>query len=128
MAHYRYIKTLLEVDSGTSGVEGDAYAILPSETDIVPDTGQGFRLFLEATQAGIGGVDLLVETSPDGETWYEVATLDTPLAEAGSVAEFQSSVDLGPYVRASSVLTGSPSDHAAKVRLASSAPFRITAV
>ncbi len=130
MSIYRNVATLLEVTTGdTTAQTGSSYAILPQDGDKLSDAQQGWYVFFDVVQSGgVAGAmtDVILETSHDGQNWVQ-AVKATQLLSDQEIHEFTEVTALGPYVRAVTSLTGTPT-HTAVVKLASNAPFRLRAV
>ena len=129
---FRHIKTLLEVSEAQDTDEtGSSYVIAPSASDSVEDHSQAFRVFFDATQANGATsptTDVHLQTSHDGTNWFTIHSA-TQLTADGSLHEWEQVTALGPYVRAITTLAGGTNpDHTAKVVLASTSPFSLTAV
>lgn len=128
MGLYRHLQTLLAVTTPTNQAQtGTGYLILPTES-LTDESEHDFRAFFDASQTGGATsptTDVYVQTSHDGINWINVGNM-TQLTTTAERHEFISIGNLGPYVRAMSVLAGGtlPS-HAATVRLASDRPFRL---
>ena len=128
MAIYRNFYTILDVDTATSESKtGDTYQIRPSDADSTKDASQIFAVFISLTQSDGDGstsrTDLYIESSTDGVNWVVVGKA-TQLTADGEEHEMKT-VEVGPYIRARTILSGTAPNHTAKVDLASTSPFSI---
>ena len=129
MSAFRNIAKLLFVQPpSNNGVMGPIYTLLPADGDGVGDQNQSFRVFFHGSQQGGAEsptTDIRLETSDDRMNWVLVASA-TQLAQDGQVHEFKDVPALGPYVRATTFLSGGTRpNHTASVSLVSNGAFRL---
>ena len=129
---FRFLRPLLVfTEAGDADQTGTTYKLTPGESDPINDSAQLFKVFIDASQAGGATsptVDVVIETSHDGQSWVPVASA-TQLTADGSAHELKDLLALGPFVRARSVLAGGTKpDHTAVVKLASNGDFKLEAL
>ncbi len=128
MAVYKFKKSLLAVTAAVNTAQaGDAKVMLEG-----PEEGElAFKVWFDLTQAGGATsptVKAALQTSHDGEKWATVVE-STQLTADGSLSEWKAAADLGPYVRAVTVLGGATlPNHTAAVYLMSHNPFKLKTV
>ena len=138
MLYRDFAKILDATDGGTDPLQGDAYLMNPLSADQVLDHDQELVLLVSGAHSG-GTVDpsvkVIVESSPDGETWFEVwsgqytqqafKAVDRPKLDTMGGATTPSA--LFSYVRARTELFGGtpPSQDRVVVQLGSTAPLRL---
>ena len=129
---FLFLRPLLALTEAASADQtGTTYRLTPGESDGVSDASQLFKAFIDVSQSGGATsptVDVVVETSHDGQSWVPVAYA-TQLTGDSSGHELKELVALGPYVRAKSVLGGGTKpDHTVSVKLASNGDFKLQAI
>ncbi len=125
MAVYKFKKPLLTVTVAVNTAqEGDAKVMLEGAEE-----GElAFKVWFDLTQAGGATsptMKAVLQTSHDGTKWADVVE-STQLTADGALSEWKPVADLGPYVRAVTVLGGATlPDHTAAVYLMSHNPFKL---
>lgn len=132
MGLFRHIYPLLSVSEDAVGSQtGASYAIVPSDSDRTEDHQISFRAFIDAIQSGGGSSPTLkvsVQTSHDGTSWVDALT-PLQMAADGTTHQFRTIDALGPYVRATTELGGSPlPTQVVTVVLAADGAFRLQRV
>jgi hypothetical protein len=106
---------------------GDAWALLPSNTDDVAASDQRFAVAVHLKQTSAGTVRALVVTSHDGTTWA-LAAAGTLLSENGAeIFEVLETTRLLRFVAVVTVVTGSP-NHTLSASLMSNGRFTMNKV
>ena len=138
MSLFRHLHPLLVVEEATSEDQtGQAVLVLPSEADAAGDHQQEWAAFIvnevtpgQGTVVEDPVVTVTIETSEDNEHWVEADLLSRKISsikgDQDSTPSGLAAISaLGPYVRASTKVTGDPlPTHTARVVLASNGPFR----
>ena len=108
---------------------GDAWTLMPSNTDDVAAADQRFAVAVHLKQTGAGTVRALVVTSHDGGTWA-LAAASTLLSQDGAeVFEVLETTRLLRFVAVVTVLTGSPlPNHTLSASLMSNGRFNVNKV
>lgn len=134
MPCYRFVQTVLDMgEPGSDPTTGQIWRVLPSPADEVTEPAQQFLVFVEVALTGGQSkdprVDVLLETSPDGEVWFPAVRFRRPLAGASSARRTITVERLGPLIRGRTTAFGQPKPaHTARIRLASTAPFKLQRV
>jgi hypothetical protein len=108
---------------------GDAWALLPSNTDDVAAADQRFAVAVHLKQTGAGTVRSVVVTSHDGVTWA-VAAASTVLSQDGAeIFEVLETTRLLRFVAVVTVLTGNTlPNHTLSASLMSNGRFNVNKV
>ena len=108
---------------------GDAWTLMPSNTDDVAAADQRFAVAVHLKQTGAGTVRALVVTSHDGTTWA-LAAAGTLLSENGAeIFEILETTRLLRFVAVVTVLTGTPApNHTLSASLMSNGRFTVNKV
>ena len=117
-------KTLSEeTDAVAVATTGTSYKVSPSDLDGVPTSSQAFKVSFELVLAGGGTptLDAKVQTSWDGSTWHDVATM-TQATAVGDSAEIKDVTVMGRYAR-SVVTPGGSGTYTGRVALVSNGHF-----
>lgn len=134
MQLFKNMATLLAVTTAVATDQtGNTYRIESSAEDGVRDHEQDYQVYYYGSQSGGASSptsQLVLQTSPDNENWYDVSE-STELTADGSKAETKdvSGAPLLRYVRAKTTLGGGTKpNHTCEVRLVSNGPFRLRSV
>ena len=125
MAVFKFKKTLLSVSEEVNTAQQGFSRVLlegPQEGELA------FKVWFDLTQSG-GATSpttkAVLQTSHDGEKWADVVE-STELTADGALSEWKGVADVGPYVRAVTVLGGATlPNHTADVYLLSHNPFKL---
>lgn len=129
---FRYQRTVLAVTTATNEDQtGDTYAVLPNEELGEAAEPPSYRVWFILTQSGGASsptTDCVLQGSPDGTNFATLKSA-TQVTTSTTSVEWKELEGLSAYVRVKSTLGGGTKpNHALKVVLASTRPFKLQEV
>ena len=129
MPAFRHVHTVLAMtEAKTENQAGSALRLSTGETDRDTDTEQLFRVFFDVEQSGGASsptTDAVLQTSHDGSSWFTLVGA-TQVTSSTTTHEWKDVPAIGPWVRATTTLGGGTKpSHTVKVKLTSTAPFKL---